>query len=149
MSRRHSVYAVLLGLGALILLARTIIMLSGGALSILTAWAGVLLAVEFTLDAVTLLGAVRWWSTGTEPAMQLALRVAAGAALLHAVRVLVFALGRTGPWIDFDVRPEERAAHVTRWTWNEVYFASVLAALGVVGVIVIWQYRRRARPSAG
>lgn len=37
--------------------------------------------------------------------------VTAALVVVHAFRVAVFALGRTGPWIDFDVRPEFRATH--------------------------------------
>jgi hypothetical protein len=60
------------------------------------------------------------------------------------VRVLIFVMGRVGPWIDFDVRPEHRALHSTRWTWFDVYFASALTVLGLIGVFVIWTSRRRA-----
>jgi hypothetical protein len=69
--------------------------------------------------------------------------------MLHALRVLIFVLGRTGPWVDFDVRPEQRSSHAARWTWDQVYFAATLSVLGVVGVLVIWRLRRRWLDSHG
>ena len=142
-SDRHRLYAALLALGASVLLARTIIMLAGGALAFLALWVSGLLMLELVLDAATLGSAIRWWVTGSGKDTRLALRLAAAATMLHAFRVLVFVLGRTGPWIDFDVQPAQRAFHAARWTWGEVYFAAVLSVLGVVGVIVIWRIRRR------
>lgn len=65
------------------------------------------------------------------------------ATFLHAGRVLVFVLGRTGPWVDFDVRPEKRADHRERWTWGQVVFAGVMSVFGVVGALAIWRARRR------
>ncbi len=89
--------------------------------------------------------ALLWWISNDKNRASLALRFGAAAALVHAARVLVFVLGRIGPWIDFDVRPEHRALHFTRWTWGGVYLAAVLAILGVIGVFIIWRLRRRAK----
>ncbi len=140
---RQRLYASLLALGATILLFRTLMMLTQGALSVLVIWVSGLLILELVLDVTTLLGAVRWWMTSAQKDAGFALRAGAAATILHALRVLIFVLGRTGPWIDFDVKPEHRALHSERWNWGEVYFAATLSVLGVVGVIIIWQYWRR------
>ena len=144
-SDRQRLYASLLALGACILLALTVIMMGGGALTLLTAWVGALLIAEFLVDAATLAASVRWWVTRSSRHASVALRLGASAAILHAARVLIFAMGRVGPWLDFDVRPEHRLGHAARWTWGQVYFASTLSILGVLGVLLIWWWRRRAR----
>jgi hypothetical protein len=138
---RQRGYAALLALGACILLLRTVMMLSQGAWLVLMVWVGVLLIAELLLDGVTLLGSVRWWVTNAGQSARLPLRTGAAAAVLHAVRVLIFVLGRTGPWRDFDVRPEHRALQSGRWSWGWVSFAAVLSVLGVLGVLIIWRYR--------
>jgi hypothetical protein len=135
---RQRVYAALLALGACVLLFRTVTMLAAeGAVGVLMPWVFGLLVAELLLDATTLLGSVRWWLSGAEACDRLPLRTGAAAAILHAVRVLIFVLGRTGPWINFDVRPEQRALHAERWSWGRVYFAAVLSVLGVLCVVVI------------
>lgn len=141
---RQRVYASLVAFGISILLFRTVVMLTDGSLAVLATWVSALLVVECALDMTTFLGSARWWITTAERHARLPLRAAAAAIILHAVRVFIFVLGRTGPWIDFDVRPEHRVFHSERWSWASVYFAAVLAALGVVGVLTIWRYRRRA-----
>lgn len=138
-------YASLLILGACILLFRTIMMLSQGALGMLVLWVSVLLFAELLVDAGCLLSSVRWWAANDKAYDRLPLRLGAGAAVLHAVRVLIFVLGRVGPWIDFDVRPEQRVLHSARWSWSGLYFAAIMSVLGVIGVIIIWTLRRRAK----
>lgn len=146
---RQRLYAILLVAGALVLLGRTVAMLLGGTLYVLVPWVGALLLVEFALDLAWFAAGTRWLWTGAAANAGLALRAAAAAILLHAVRVLIFVLGRAGPWVDFDVRPGERVAHPARWTWGEVYFTATMALLGVIGVVLVWQIRRRAdRPSS-
>lgn len=88
-------------------------------------------------------GSVWWWIRDEAARERFALRAGAAATILHAVRVLIFVLGRTGPWVDFDVRPEQRALHAERWNWGEVYFAAVLSVMGVIVVAIIWGWRRR------
>ena len=105
-------------------------------------WVVALTYLEMALDLLTIAGAVRWWRSGSAAESRLPLRVGAAATLLHAVRVLVFVVGRVGPWVDVDVRPEERAGHGDRWTWGEVVFAGTMSVLGVVGAGVIWRRRR-------
>jgi len=142
--RSSGVVPGLLIAGAGVLLARTIALLAGGARAVLKSWVVALTVIEMIVDIVTVLGAARWWRSRIPRHARLPLRVAAAATLLHAVRVLVFVLGRTGPWIDFDVRPEHRADHRERWRWAEVAFAGVMSAFGVVGVVVVWRARRRS-----
>ena len=74
--------------------------------------------------------------------MHLRLRAGAVATLLHVFRVLIFVIGRTVPWIDFDVRPEQRATHSERWTWAQVVFAAAISTFGVVDVLVVWSHGR-------
>ena len=119
-------------------------MLSEGSMGILTLWASVLLIAELLVDAGCLLVSVRWWVGNNESKARVALRVGALVAILHATRVLIFILGRVGPWIDFDIRPEHRALHGTRWSWGGLYFAAIMSVLGIVGVLIIWRLRRRS-----
>ena len=142
---KQRIYASLLALGSCILLVRTIVMLSEGSLEILALWVSVLLIAELLIDAGCLLVSVRWWIANDESKSHIALRIGASAAILHAIRVLVFVLGRIGPWIDFDVRPEHRAMHYTRWSRGGVYFAAIMSVLGIIGVLTIWRLRRRTQ----
>ena len=137
-------FASLLILGASILLFRTIKMLSEGVLEILVIWVSILLIVELLIDLGCIVTSIPWWIKNDKSKDWIPLRFGAAAAILHAIRVLIFVLGRTGPWIDFDVRPEQREMHFTRWTWGEVYFAATLSVMGVIGVIIIWFFRQRA-----
>lgn len=142
---KQRLYAFLLALGAGILLFRTIMMLSGGALTVLVLWVSVLLIIELFLDFSCLLSSIRWWIKNDKHTAHIPLQLGAASAILHAVRVLVFVLGRVGPWIDFDVKPEHRNLHFTRWTWAGVYFAAIMSVLGVIGVVIIWLLRRKAK----
>ena len=63
--------------------------------------------------------------------------------ILHAIRVLIYVLGRTGPWENLDVKPEQQDTYTFEWFW--VDFAAVLAILGVLGVVVIWRLRAKRR----
>lgn len=136
--------APLLVLGASVLLFRTLALLHGGARHVLRSWVVLSTYLEMAVDAVTLVGSLRWWASGSEQHASLALRAGAAATFIHAFRVLVFALGRVGPWRDFDVRPGERAAHGERWNWGQVVFASSMSVAGVVAVFVIRSVRGRA-----
>lgn len=143
-SRRATAWGpALLLLGAGILLYRTVALLVGGAASVLRRWVVGLTLVEMCVDAVTMLGAARWWRSRAPRHARLPLRAGAVATVLHAVRVAVFVLGRTGPWVDFDVRPDQREGHDERWSWSQVVFAGVMAVLGVLGLAAIWRVRRR------
>jgi len=143
-AKRQRIFASLLALGACILLYRTITMISQGALEILALWVSILLFVEMTIDFACLVTTIPWWISRDRTKAKFPLRLGAAAAIFHALRVLVFVLGRTGPWINFDVRPEHLAAHAETWSWAGVYFAGTMAVLGVTGVIIIWLLIRRA-----
>ena len=52
---------------------------------------------------------------------------------------------KTGPWINFDVRPEHQAMHGESWSWGWVWFAAIMAILGIAGVLIIWIIRLRRR----
>jgi len=132
------IYALLMILGAGILLFRTLrMMLIEGAFEILLIWVIFLLLAEFLIDLACLLSSIGWFINNKLGKARLPLRLGAAAAFLHAIRVLVYVLGRTGPWVNFDVKPEYRDSYTFEWFW--VYFAATLAILGIVGVIVIWQ----------
>jgi hypothetical protein len=90
---RQRLYAALLGPGACILLFRTTLMIAQGYLGILLPWVAGLLLVELALDLGCLLGSIRWWVAGDEARARLPLRLGAAATILHAVRVLIYALG--------------------------------------------------------
>jgi hypothetical protein len=140
---RQRLYAALLFFGINTLLFRTIVMLLQGDMVVLVFWAAGLLILEFVLDTTVLFGAARWFASCREDHARFPLRTTAAAVIVHAVRVLIFILGRVGPWFDFDVRPEHRALHPERWSWSDVYFAGIMTALGLLGLILIWRMRRR------
>lgn len=142
---RQRIYASLLAMGAGFLLYRTITMISQGALDILVWWVSILLIAELLLDLGCLLTCIYWWIQNDRAKARVALRLGAAVTILHALRVLVFVLGRTGPWINFDVRPEHQAAHAETWSWAGVYFAAIMSVLGIIGVIIIWLLIRRAK----
>ncbi|MBI9097161.1 MAG: hypothetical protein JEY91_01725 [Spirochaetaceae bacterium] len=66
----------------------------------------------------------------------LSLRFGASAAIFHAFRVLIYVLGRTSPWINFDLKPEFHSQQNGVIFW--VYFAAILSILGISGVFIIW-----------
>ena len=119
-------------------------MISQGSLTTLALFASVLLVAEFLLDLGWLAGSVAWLIRNDTGRPRITLRLAAAAIILHAIRVYIFVLGRTGPWIDFDVRSGHLADHSESWTWTGVYFAGIMATLGVIGVVVVWYLIRRA-----
>ncbi len=141
---KQRVYATFLILGACILLFRTVMMITGEALTVLVLWVSILLIAEFLIDSGWLVSALFWWITDDESKAHIPLRLAAAAIILHGIRVLIFVLGRVGPWVDFDVRPEHRALHDARWSWGWLYFAAIMSILGVIGVITVWRFRRRS-----
>ncbi len=146
---KQRLYASLLILGACILFYRTIMMISEGYLGILVLWVSTLLIAEFLIDISVIVTSIPWWTSKDRNKASTPLKLGATAAILHAVRVLIFVLGRIGPWVNFDVRPEHRALHYTRWSWFGVYFASILTVVGVFGVLIIWVLIRRARKKKG
>ena len=144
---RQRLYASLIILGASFLFFRTIMLLSQGTLEVFFLWVSVLLIAEMLLDAACLISSIKWWITNDKNYDRIPLRLGAAVVILHAVRVLIFVLGRTGPWIDFDVRPVHRALHAARWSWGGVYFAAIMSALSVIALFIIWKKRRSGRKS--
>lgn len=137
----------MLTLGASILLYRTLrMMLVEQAFEILLPWVVVLLIAEFLLDLGWFLGSITWFVTNKAAHSRFTLRVATAAIILHGVRVLIYVLGRTGPWVNFDVKPAYRDAYAFEWLW--VYLAAILAFLGVAGVVVVWRIIRFRRKQA-
>ena len=144
MSKPHkNVFAGLLFVGAGFLLFRTIVLILHGALTEQVRWVAVLLVVESMLDVATLIACFEWWRRLGEPRVRIALRLAAAVTIVHAIRVLIFVLGRLEPWRDFEIRPEFRPLSEDRWSWGEVYFAAVMSTLSLCGVLIVWMLRRR------
>jgi hypothetical protein len=132
----------LLVLGAGVLVYRTVTMLTDGSATVLVPWVAATIWIELALDGAAMLAAGGWAWTGRAAHERAALWLAAIVTVVHALRVLVFVLGRT-VWIDFDVRPEHRLDDRERWTWFGVWFAASMSAasLGVMAMIV-WLRRR-------
>lgn len=146
---KQRLYASLIILGAGFLTYRTITLIFEGAFAIFALWVFLLLVAELLVDLGCVISALPWLVSGDPGKDQVPLRFGAAAALLHAIRVFIYAFAKVGPWPNFDVRPLERSLQYTRWTWGEVYFASIMAVLGVLGVLVIWGMRLRAKRQAG
>lgn len=141
---KQRIYAFLLMLGASILLWRTLqLMFVEQGLEILVLWVISLTIVEFIIDFSCIIGSLRWLISNDALKATLPLQLGAAAAILHAIRVLIYVLGRTGPWLNFDVKPMYHSSYSFGWFW--VWFAAILSVLGVIGVIVIWRLRRRAK----
>jgi len=142
---KQRLYASALILGAGTLLLRGIWMIRQGALEVRVLWVSILLIAELPIDAGCFVGSLRWWITNDPSKARIALRLGAAAALLHAVRVMIFVLGRAGPWADFDIHPEYRTQPSASWDRGWLYFAAILAVAGFATVFIIWAVRRRAR----
>lgn len=141
---KHRAYALLLMLGAGIFLFRTIRMMAvEQAFDILVPWVIALLIAEFLIDLGSFIASLMWFISRNGIRERLALRLITAAVILHAIRVLIYVLGRTGPWHNFDVKPEHHESYTFEWFW--VYFAATLSVLGVLGVVVIWQIIRYKR----
>lgn len=139
---RQRPFAVCMVIGSGVLLFRTgRMMVIEGAFTQLVWWVAALTVVEFLIDLACLSASLRWLVTAERSHSRPALRLGAAAAIFHAFRVLIYVLGRVGPWVDFDIRPEMRSTYTYDMFW--VYFAATLAALGVIGVIVIRRIIRR------
>lgn len=141
---KQRIYAFFLILGASILVFRTLrLMFFEQGLEILVLWVIILTIVEFLIDFSCIIGSLRWLISNDALKATFALQLGAAAAIFHAIRVLIYVLARTGPWFNFDVKPIYRSSYSFEWFW--VWFAATLAVLGVIGVIVIWRLRRRAK----
>jgi hypothetical protein len=140
---RYRVLAALLFLGAAFLLYRTLAMLAGGAAHDLVPWVVALLFLELVLDALTMGMCLLWGITLSIWHGIQVFRLTAAVVIVHAVRVLIFVLGRTGPWVDFDVQSLARAGHAARWSWFGVWFAGTLSVISLVLLFAVWLYLRR------
>ncbi|MGI9544160.1 MAG: hypothetical protein ACR2MX_12955 [Cyclobacteriaceae bacterium] len=138
-------YAFLLILGAGILLFHTLRLISLGYLEIFVLWVAVLLVLELLVDLGCIISSIRWWITNNKNKDHLPLQLGAAAAIVHVFRVLIYVVGRVGPWINLDIRPEYWETPHIHWSWAEVYFAASMSVLGVIGVIIIWRFRLRAQ----
>jgi hypothetical protein len=144
MVTKQRIYAFLLILGASILLFRTLrLLFFEQGLEILVLWVIILTVLESIIDSCCFIGSLRWLISNDALKATFPLRLGAAAAILHAIRVLIYVLGRTGPWVNFDVKPIYRSSYSFDWFW--VWFAAILSVLGVIGVIVIWKLRRRSK----
>ncbi len=142
---KQRIYALLLILGSSLLLYRTITLLAAGVLTWATWWVSVLLFIELLSDLGCFISSIWWYRSNDRSRDRIPLRLGTAAALFHALRVLIFVLGRTGPWVNFDVRPEYHTAYAETWSWGGVYFAAVMSVLGILGVLFIWRIRVRNR----
>jgi hypothetical protein len=141
---RNRIYALLLSLGALLLFYLTISMiLFDKALVVLRFWVIALLFTESLIDLLCLIFSVRWFFANDLSRDTVPLRLGAAAAIIHALRVLVYVLGRMGPWINFDVKPEYHNSYTYDPVW--MWLAAILASLGIAGVVIIWWWRRKRR----
>ena len=142
---RYRRWAWILAFGAAFMFGRTAQMVWQGSLLVFVPWVGGLLLLELTMNAVTLLATLRW-ALGPDPRRRrFALRAVAGTVLVHATRVLVFVLGRTGPWVDFDIRPERQSEHAAEVSWVSVWFAAGMAITSLVVLVSVWVIARRRR----
>ena len=133
--------ALLLAAGSAFLLYRALsLLLIDDALTVLAIWALALLLVEIVFDFACLTRSLRWLTSGDMVHARPALRLAVAVILVHAVRVAIYVLGRTGPWHNFDVRPEQRATYTYDPFW--VWVAATLSAMSVLAMLIFWAYRR-------
>jgi hypothetical protein len=142
---KQRLYAILVIIGMGFLLYRTVAMTAAGSLMILTWWAGMFLILEMAIDAACVITSLSWLSSGNRSRAIRPLRLCAAGIIVHAIRVLIFVLGRCGPWINFDVRTGQRAAHAERWTWPEVYAAGILSLASLIGLYMAWRFIRRRK----
>ena len=139
---RQRTCATIIGLGIWVLLLRTILMTAQGYLVTFVPWVAALLALELLLNVSIFVSAAWWWMGANASRARLPLHLTTATIIIHAIRVLVFVLGRTGPWHDFDVRAIHRTSSDPEWHW--VIFAAILAILSPIALASVW-LRRRSR----
>ena len=139
----QKLYSSLLILGASIILFRTIRLLTvENGWNLLANWVIGLTFFEMAVDTLCIIFSFHWLLKDSKSSKSISLRFGATAAIFHAFRVLIYVLGRTGPWINFDVKPQFRSSHEVNMFW--VYFAAILSILGILGVIIIWIMIKRS-----
>ena len=117
------------------------------ALEMLLPWVVFALFAELLADAACIGLSLRWAFLGEMRASRTALRVGAAATILHAFRVMIYVLGRTGPWRDFYRRLEFRGSSTVDWFW--VWFAAVPSVAGLLAILVIFLLRKRGDSHRG
>lgn len=133
---KQKLYSLVLILGASILLFRSIRLLTiENGWNTIADWVIVLTFIEMAIDIFCIIFASHWLFRNSNSSKSIALKLGAYAAIFHAFRVLILVLGRTGPWINFDVKPEFRSTYHLDTFW--IYFAATLSILGILGVIII------------
>lgn len=147
--KRQKLYAFLLFLGAGILLFRTIRLLTvENGWNVLANWVIILTFIEMVIDALCIIYSIHWLASDSLKSKSHSLRFGAMAAIFHAFRVLIYALGRTNLFTNFDVKTQFRSTHNVEMFW--VYFASLLSILGILGVIIIWRIiKKKQKPFNG
>jgi hypothetical protein len=142
--KRKKIYPLLLILGAGVLLFRTIRLLTvENGWELLALWVIAFTFVEMIIDLLCIIFSFHWLLTDGVNSKKLSLRFGAAAALFHAFRVLIYVLGRIGPWENFDLKTQFQQNQTGDKFW--LYFASVLSLLGIIGVVVIWWKIRKNR----
>lgn len=142
--KKDNIYSSLLILGAGILLFRTIRLLTvENGWNRLAGWVIVLTFTEMAIDALCIIYSFRWQLKHSNPSRSISLRLGATAAIFHAFRVLIYVIGRVGPWYNFDLRSEFRSNRNADMFW--VYFAAILSVLGILGVIIIYLLIKRSK----
>ena len=109
---KRKLYASLLILGASILLFRTIRLLTiENGWNILANWVIVLTFIEMSIDTLCIIFSFHWLFRDSKGSKFISLRSGAIAAFVQAFRVLIYVLGRTTPFLNFDVKPQFRLEH--------------------------------------
>jgi hypothetical protein len=141
---KQKLYSILMILGASILLFRTIRLLSvENGWETLAIWVITCTFIEMLIDVFCIIFSFSWLLKATIKSRQMALRLGAAAAIFHAFRVLVYVMGRIGPFKNFDLKPQFHNTQNVEMFW--IYFASILSILGVLGVIIIWRLIRKGK----
>lgn len=146
---KQRIYSGLLILGGGILLFLTLKLLFQGAIYFMEFWVICLLIIEMIIDLFVIFFSMRWWITDDAANDSLPLRFGAAAAILHAIRVLVFVIGRIGPLVNFDLKAEYKTSHYGGSEIGWVWFAAIMSILGIIAVIVIWKLRSSSKRSGG
>ena len=111
---KQRIYAFLLTLGASILAWRTLqLMFVERGLETLVLWVILLTIVESIIDFFCIIGSLRWLISNDALKATLPLQLGAIAAVLHAIRVLIYVLGRMSLLLNFDVKPIYRSSYST------------------------------------
>ena len=127
---------LLMILGASVLLFRTVrLLFFEDGLIILALWTKILTIIEMIVDILCIFFSFEWLRKSEVKFKIVSFRLCEIATLFHGFRVLIYILGRIGPWKDFDKTPEFRLQGTTNTFW--LYFAGILSVVGVIGVISI------------